>query len=134
MGARPANYEYGFYWYLYQDGTIQFEAKLTGIVSTHALFPSEVANGGKPEWGALVSPGVNAHQHQHFFTVRLDMAVDCPEGGKALRVRAGGGARAGGCREWARAWEEPPACAAAADPPSPHSPPPVAVAVSGLRD
>ena len=28
------NYEYGFYWYLYQDGTIEFEAKLTGIVLT----------------------------------------------------------------------------------------------------
>ena len=27
------NYEYGFFWYLYQDGTIQFEVKLTGILS-----------------------------------------------------------------------------------------------------
>ena len=27
------NYEYGFFWYLYQDGTIQFEIKLTGILS-----------------------------------------------------------------------------------------------------
>ena len=28
------NYEYGFYWYFYQDGTIQFEVKLTGIINT----------------------------------------------------------------------------------------------------
>ena len=27
------NYEYGFFWYLYQDGNIQFEIKLTGILS-----------------------------------------------------------------------------------------------------
>ena len=27
------NYEYGFFWYLYQDGNIQFEVKLTGILS-----------------------------------------------------------------------------------------------------
>ena len=26
------NYEYGFFWYLYQDGTIQFEVKLTGFL------------------------------------------------------------------------------------------------------
>ena len=30
------NYEYGFFWYLYQDGTIQFEVKLTGVLSTGA--------------------------------------------------------------------------------------------------
>ena len=24
------NYDYGFFWYLYQDGTIEFEVKLTG--------------------------------------------------------------------------------------------------------
>ena len=28
----PRNYEYAFYWYLYQDGTIETEVKLTGIV------------------------------------------------------------------------------------------------------
>ncbi|MGB9034981.1 MAG: histamine oxidase, partial [Paeniglutamicibacter sp.] len=28
------NYDYGFYWYLYLDGTIEFEAKATGIVFT----------------------------------------------------------------------------------------------------
>ena len=29
--ATVGNYEYGFFWYLYQDGTIEFEVKLTGI-------------------------------------------------------------------------------------------------------
>jgi primary-amine oxidase len=28
------NYEYALYWYFYQDGTIHFELKLTGILST----------------------------------------------------------------------------------------------------
>ena len=31
------NYEYGFFWYLYQDGSIQLEVKLTGIVHTSAI-------------------------------------------------------------------------------------------------
>jgi primary-amine oxidase len=26
------NYEYGFYWYFYQDGNIEFQLKLTGIL------------------------------------------------------------------------------------------------------
>ena len=37
--ATVGNYEYGFYWYLYLDGNIQLEVKLTGIVSTMAITP-----------------------------------------------------------------------------------------------
>jgi primary-amine oxidase len=66
-----ANYEYGFYWYFYQDGSIETEVKLTGIVLTSALPPGESS-----EYGRLVSPGLSALNHQHFFCVRLDMAVD----------------------------------------------------------
>lgn len=66
-----ANYEYAFYWYLYQDGTIETEVKLTGIVLTSAVHPGE-----EPEYGRLVSPVLSALNHQHFFCVRLDMAVD----------------------------------------------------------
>ena len=43
MIATVGNYEYGFYWYLYQDGTIQFEVKLTGIISNGAVAPGETA-------------------------------------------------------------------------------------------
>ena len=35
------NYEYGFFWYFYQDGNIQFEIKLTGILSLGAVRPGE---------------------------------------------------------------------------------------------
>ena len=34
--ATVENYEYGFFWYFYQDGNIQFEIKLTGILSLGA--------------------------------------------------------------------------------------------------
>lgn len=66
-----ANYEYGFFWYLYQDGNIQFEVKLTGILSTAGLHPGET-----PKYGNLVGPDLYAPNHQHFFNVRLDMQVD----------------------------------------------------------
>tara|TARA_B100000579_G_scaffold436247_1_gene461668 strand:- start:8026 stop:9996 length:1971 start_codon:yes stop_codon:yes gene_type:complete len=65
------NYEYGFFWYFYQDGGIEYEVKLTGIVNSSAVPP-----GVKPKHGTLVAPQVVAHNHQHFFNVRLDMMVD----------------------------------------------------------
>jgi primary-amine oxidase len=71
--ATVGNYEYAFYWYFYQDGTIQLEVKLTGIISNGA-----VAAGEKPPWGELVAPQVYGPIHQHFFNVRLDMTVDGP--------------------------------------------------------
>ncbi|MBX9626986.1 MAG: primary-amine oxidase [Gemmataceae bacterium] len=65
------NYEYGFFWYLYQDGTIQLEVKLTGILSLGALPPGE-----KSKYGATIAPGLYAPVHQHFFNVRLDFDLD----------------------------------------------------------
>ncbi|MBW4551138.1 MAG: primary-amine oxidase [Aphanocapsa sp. GSE-SYN-MK-11-07L] len=63
------NYEYGFFWYFYQDGTIQCEIKLTGILLCAAL-------NNTPQYGTLVAPELNALNHQHTFCVRLDMSVD----------------------------------------------------------
>ncbi|MBB3082702.1 primary-amine oxidase [Geodermatophilus sabuli] len=69
--ATVGNYEYGFFWYLYTDGSIQFEVKLTGVISTGAVPPGE-----QPRFGNLVAPGLYGPHHQHFFNVRLDMQVD----------------------------------------------------------
>jgi primary-amine oxidase len=71
MVATVGNYDYGFYWYLYQDGTIQVEVKLTGIVNTTALKPGEPAR-----HGTEVAPQLTAPYHQHYFNARLDFAVD----------------------------------------------------------
>jgi primary-amine oxidase len=71
--ATIANYEYGYFWYLYQDGTIEYEVKLSGVISNGALAPGE-----KPVHGTLVAPQVYGPNHQHFFNVRLDMMVDGP--------------------------------------------------------
>ncbi|MFE0997725.1 primary-amine oxidase [Streptomyces mutabilis] len=65
------NYDYGFFWYLYQDGTIQFEAKLTGI-----LFANAQHEGTNNPHATPVAPGVVAPYHQHLFNMRLDMMVD----------------------------------------------------------
>jgi primary-amine oxidase len=65
------NYEYAFYWYFYTDGAIELEVKLTGIVLTSAILDGEVS-----DYGTIVAPQTLAAHHQHFFSVRLDMAVD----------------------------------------------------------
>jgi primary-amine oxidase len=70
--ATVGNYEYGFFWYLYLDGTIQFEAKLTGIMSPMAFDPA----GPPPDFAVVVAPGLAAPLHQHLFCARLDLDVD----------------------------------------------------------
>ncbi|WEZ85349.1 primary-amine oxidase (plasmid) [Rhizobium sp. 32-5/1] len=65
------NYDYGFYWYLYQDGTIQLEAKLTGIIQTAAI-----ASGETYRWGGMVDDNLGGPTHQHFFNARLHMDID----------------------------------------------------------
>ena len=64
------NYDYGFYWYLYLDGTIEIDAKAAAVAFTSAF----------PERGSAnisqLAPGLGAPFHQHLFSARLDMAVD----------------------------------------------------------
>jgi len=72
--ATVGNYEYGFYWYFYQDGSIQSEIKLTGIANTTALAPSELSS-----YGVAIAPQLNAPFHQHIFAARLVMTVDGPK-------------------------------------------------------
>lgn len=64
------NYDYGFFWYLYLDGTIEFEAKATGVVFTSA-YPGP----GHP-YASELAPGLGAPYHQHLFSARLDMMID----------------------------------------------------------
>jgi primary-amine oxidase len=64
------NYDYGFYWYFYLDGTIECEIKATGVVFTSAH------PGGDHPYATEVAPGLAAANHQHLFSARLDMTVD----------------------------------------------------------
>ncbi|MCO5566585.1 hypothetical protein L7F22_020262 [Adiantum nelumboides] len=70
-----ANYEYGFFWHFYQDGKIEAEVKMTGILSLGTLSPGE-----SRKYGTVIAPGLYAPVHQHFFVARLNMAVDSKPG------------------------------------------------------
>ena len=63
------NYEYGFYWYFYQDGSIQFEVKLTGVVGVSATSEDT-------DTAPLITPEIAAPIHQHLFCLRLDFNID----------------------------------------------------------
>ena len=65
------NYEYGFYWYFYQDGTIQMEVKLTGHIGV-----SVVPDGLGTDTSPMVAPMISSPIHQHLFCFRLDFNLD----------------------------------------------------------
>ncbi|RLV85507.1 Peroxisomal primary amine oxidase [Meyerozyma sp. JA9] len=67
-----ANYEYCLYWIFRQDGTIKLEIRLTGILNTYVCDVDEDVG----PWGTQVYPGVNAHNHQHLFSLRMHPRID----------------------------------------------------------
>ena len=99
--ATIGNYDYGFYWHLYLDGTIEVEAKATGLVFN-----------GSGEPGAVeahrfeISPGLFAPLHQHIFCARLDVEIDGPdnyvEQSEVRRIPMGPDNPYGNAFTWAR--------------------------------
>ena len=66
------NYEYASYWYLHQDGRIEYEMKATGIINTAGCVPASRENLA-PRWRrALWATFIST------FSARLDMEVDGP--------------------------------------------------------
>lgn len=70
--ATLANYDYGFFWYFYQDGSIEFLVKLTGIINDDSISEKDPT----PKYGTRVTPEVYAPIHIHFFNIRLNINVD----------------------------------------------------------
>jgi primary-amine oxidase len=86
--ATVGNYDYGFNWVFHQDGQLEIEILLTGILVPQAVKPegtSGPGNGNHPH-GTLIAENVVAVHHQHFFNFRLDLDVDGPEGNSVLEM------------------------------------------------
>ena len=65
-------YEYGFFWYFRQDGSIEMDVKLSGIMNIGVVLP-----GVTPEYGELLNAdGLYAPIHQHFFSFRVEPMID----------------------------------------------------------
>ncbi len=70
--ATIGNYDYGIFWYLYLDGTIQLEIKLTGVVGISA-YHEDIHKSGQD---FKISPELASPIHQHLFNVRIDWDLD----------------------------------------------------------
>ncbi|QSS63854.1 amine oxidase [Histoplasma capsulatum] len=67
------NYEYILAFHFYQDASIFYEVRATGILST---VPVNIDTKTKFPYGTIVAPGVLAPYHQHLFSLRIDPAID----------------------------------------------------------
>lgn len=76
------NYDYQLSWMFREDGTIEIEALLTGMINSHPVDRRRDAEDrlvGRPASHVLVAPGVAGPIHQHFFSYRLDFDLDGTE-------------------------------------------------------
>ena len=69
------NYDYGINWIFHQDGSIEVETDLTGIILIQASDAKSVEDDVTP-YGALVAQNMIGITHQHFMNFRLDLDVD----------------------------------------------------------
>jgi primary-amine oxidase len=74
--ANVGNYEYGFNWIFHQDGMLEMEANLTGIMAARGIDEDENHSAHDTMHAHKVAPQVEAVHHQHFFNFRLDFDVD----------------------------------------------------------
>ena len=70
--ATIGNYDYGLFWYLYLDGTVQCEVKLTGIVGISSYDESI----HRDDQDFRISDELVSPIHQHLFCIRLDWDLD----------------------------------------------------------
>jgi primary-amine oxidase len=79
---QAGNYDYCFQWVFHQDGSMEQETLLSGFMETRTVERTKEADAGhavaKGAVGTLVAPNIEATNHQHFFSFRLDMDVDGP--------------------------------------------------------
>jgi len=90
------NYDYGFIWRFKQDGTIEVDIDLTGIVEIKGVHrknemdapdKNDLSYNGH-SFGTLVRPHVEAINHQHFFVFRLDMDIDGSQNNSVMEMNA----------------------------------------------
>jgi primary-amine oxidase len=70
------NYDFTFNWILGEDGAIDAEVNLTGMMLVYPAGPDGTPSAGHSNSRHLVAPGIVAPSHQHFFSYRLDLDVD----------------------------------------------------------
>ena len=80
--ATVGNYDYGFNWIFHQDGTLEMDLTLTGIMQTKGV------SGHEDHHSHLIAKDVAAVHHQHFFNFRLDMDIDGASGNSVVELNS----------------------------------------------
>lgn len=83
------NYDYGLNWVFHQDGSLEMEALLTGVMLTRGVrqtMEPQHGEGAPEQYGHLVAPHLVAVHHQHFFNFRLDMDIERPASNSAVEL------------------------------------------------
>ncbi|WP_414567760.1 primary-amine oxidase [Nostoc sp. CCY 9925] len=68
------NYDYSLNWIFRQDGTLEVQNELTGIVLVQGTADEKQSQ--ENSYGQLIAKNIIGVNHQHFFNYRLDLDVD----------------------------------------------------------
>ncbi|QKQ72453.1 primary-amine oxidase [Nostoc sp. TCL240-02] len=74
MTAAIDNYDYSINWIFHQDGTLEVQNELTGIVLAQGTAAQKQSEDNS--YGRLIAKNIFGVNHQHFFNYRLDFDVD----------------------------------------------------------
>ncbi|AVH68054.1 primary-amine oxidase [Nostoc sp. 'Peltigera membranacea cyanobiont' N6] len=74
MTAAVDNYDYSLNWIFHQDGTLEVQNELTGIVLGQGTTAEKQSEDNS--YGRLIAKNIFGVNHQHFFNYRLDFDVD----------------------------------------------------------
>ncbi|MGJ5629824.1 primary-amine oxidase [Nostoc sp. CALU 1950] len=74
MNAAIDNYDYSINWIFHQDGTLEVQNELTGIVLAQGTASQKQSEDDSS--GRLIAKNIFGVNHQHFFNYRLDFDVD----------------------------------------------------------
>ncbi|BAZ51327.1 copper amine oxidase [Nostoc sp. NIES-4103] len=74
INAAVDNYDYSINWIFHQDGTLELQNELNGIVLVQGTAAEKQSD--DHSYGRLIAKNTVGVNHQHFFNYRLDMDVD----------------------------------------------------------
>ncbi|MBC6432444.1 primary-amine oxidase [Nostoc sp. HG1] len=74
MTVAVDNYDYSINWIFHQDGTLEVQNELTGIVLAQGTAAQKQSE--DDSYGRLIAKNIFGVNHQHFFNYRLDFDVD----------------------------------------------------------
>jgi primary-amine oxidase len=76
--ATVGNYDYAVNWIFHQDGVLELDCALTGIMQAKGVPTTAQAGESEPDQHAdhRIAEHLSAPHHQHFFSFRLDFDID----------------------------------------------------------